>query len=395
MLRPITRQLALTYTWPIFLALIALSVFGTVSIRAYSPGEASKQFVFIAISCILLLLIQGFHYQQTARYAWGVYLLTLLPVLYTLGGRFLNLPLAPAVHGQCNWIDLGFFKVQPSELTKISMVLLLARTLRMGVQKPGLRTLIKPFSITFLTIGLIMLQPDLGTALTLLPPLFVMLYAAGQRARDLFLVVALAVLISPLLWFSGTCDISGCTMCPHVPGLRHLPQFVNHNQRGRVYALFSDDPRFLAREGYQQQRALEAFGSGGLMGKGAGNIPIGRSIPEPHTDMIYALIGEQFGLMGAAATLLAYTILYCGGLSIAFANRDPTGRLLAVGLVTLLAGQTVLNLAVALRLMPVTGVTLPFVSYGGSSLVTSFIAVGLLVNIASHRPSLIMGWKGL
>ena len=394
MLRPLTRQLALGYTWPIFLAVSALAVFGTVSIRAYSPGEANKQLAFIALSFILLLVIQGFHYQEAARYAWGVYLLSLLPVLYTIGGRFLNLPLAPPVNGQCNWIDLGAFKIQPSELTKISMVLLLARTLRMGVQKPSLRTLIQPFSITFLTIGLIMLQPDLGTALTLLPPLFVMLYVAGQRARELILVIALAVLISPLLWFSGTCSKSGCTLCPHLPVLRHLPQFVNHNQRGRVYALFSDDPRWLLVEGYQQQRALEAFGSGGLMGKGAGNIPIGHTIPEPHTDMIYALIGEQFGLMGAAATLLAYTILYCGGLSIAFANRDPTGRLLAVGLVTLLAGQTLLNLAVAMRLMPVTGVTLPFVSYGGSSMVTSFIAVGLLVNIARNRPSF-MGRRAL
>ena len=394
MLRPITRQLALGYTWPIFLAVSALALFGAVSIRAYSPDEANKQVAFIALSIILLLVVQGFHYQQTARYAWGVYLLSLLPVLYTIGGRFLDLPLAPPVKGQCNWIDLGAFKIQPSELTKISMVLLLARTLRMGVQKPSLRTLIQPFAITFLTIGLIMLQPDLGTALTLLPPLFVMLYVAGQRARDLILVIALAVLISPLLWFSGACKISGCTRCPHVPVLRNLPQLVNHNQRGRVYALFSDDPRWLREEGNQQQRALEAFGAGGLMGKGAGNIPLGHRVPEAHTDMIYALIGEQFGLMGAAATLLAYTILYCGGLSIAFANRDPTGRLLAVGLVTLLAGQTILNLAVAMRLMPVTGVTLPFVSYGGSSMVTSFIAVGLLVNIARNRPSF-MGRRAL
>ncbi len=394
MLRSITRQLALGYTWPIFLAVSVLAVFGVVSIQAYSPGEANKQLAFIGVSLVLLLIVQGFHYQQTARYAWGVYLLSLLPVIYTIGGRFLHLPLAPPINGQCNWIDLGAFKIQPSELTKLSMVLLLARTLRMGVQRPSLRTLIKPFAITFLTIGLIMMQPDLGSALTLLPPLFVMLYVAGQRARDLIMVIVLGLLISPVLWFSGTCHVDGCTICPHVPVLRQLPQFVNHYQRGRVYSLFSNDSRFLQGEGYQQQRALEAFGSGGLTGKGAGNIPIGRGVPEPHTDMVYALIGEQFGLVGAAATLLAYTILYCGGFGIAFANRDPTGRLLAVGLVTLLAGQTILNLTVAMRLMPVTGVTLPFVSYGGSSLVTSFVAVGLLVNIAKNRPSF-MGRRAL
>lgn len=391
-MRSIARQLALHYTWPIFLAMAALLIFGIVSIWAYAPAEGSRQLVFVGASFLFLLLIQSFHYQQATRYAWGVYALSLLPVLYTIAGRFVALPLVRPINGQCNWIDLGPFSIQPSELTKIALVLLLVHCLRASAPKPGLRTLIQPFAITFFTIGLIMMQPDLGTSLTLLPPVFVMLYVAGQRVRDLLLIVLLAALISPILWFSGTCKDPDCTAaCPNVPVLRHLPQFVKPYQRARVEALFSDDPRVLKEAGYQQQRALEAFGSGGLMGKGAGSIPVGRLIPERHTDMIFALIGEQFGLVGAVATLLAYTILYAGGLSIGQANRDPTGRLLAVGLVTLLAGQTAMNIMVTLRMMPVTGITLPLVSYGGSSMVSSFIAVALLINIARNRPA--MGWR--
>jgi cell division protein FtsW (lipid II flippase) len=113
---------------------------------------------------------------------------------------------------------------------------------------------------------------------------------------------------------------------------------------------------------------------------------VGRSIPEADNDMIFALIGEQFGLFGSAAVLVAYIVVFAAGIEIAAGTREPFGRLLAVGVVTLLAGQTFLNLLVATKLMPVTGVTLPFVSYGGSSLLASCMALGLLLNIGQNRP---------
>lgn len=141
--------------------------------------------------------------------------------------------------------------------------------------------------------------------------------------------------------------------------------------------------------GFQQKQALTAFGSGGVSGRGAGNVPVGRTVPEAHNDMIFALIGEQFGFIGAAVLLISFLVLFAAGIEIASATHEPFGRLVATGIVALLAGQTFINLMVSLSMMPVTGVTLPFVSSGGSSLLASFISAGLLLNIGQNRPLVI------
>jgi cell division protein FtsW (lipid II flippase) len=182
--------------------------------------------------------------------------------------------------------------------------------------------------------------------------------------------------MAALLWLSGT----------DRPLFRHGPDFIKKYQRDRVYAMFSTDSKTLQETGFQQHNALMAFGSGGLAGKGMGNIPIGRHVPEAHNDMIYALIGEQFGFFGAAVVLGAYLVLFVAGIEISSGTREPFGRLVAIGIVSILAGQTFLNLLVATRMFPVTGVTLPFISYGGSSLIASFMAAGLLLNIGQNRP---------
>ena len=132
-----------------------------------------------------------------------------------------------------------------------------------------------------------------------------------------------------------------------------------------------------------------AFGSGGISGKGVGQIPVGRHVPEAHNDMIFALIGEQFGLFGTIAVLGAYLVLFAAGIEISAATKEPLGRLIAVGVVAMIAAQALINLMVCLRMMPVTGVTLPFVSYGGSSLLASYMAAGLLLNVGQNRPLMI------
>jgi rod shape determining protein RodA len=199
-------------------------------------------------------------------------------------------------------------------------------------------------------------------------------------------IVALGLCFAPLLWFSGTCKVEGCVICPRLPIVRHFPQFVKHYQRQRVYAMTSNDPAVLQKEGYQQEYALIALGSGGVAGKGMGNIPVGQFVPEAHNDMIFSLVGEQFGFFGVAIVLGAYLVLFAAGIEIAASTREPFGKLVAVGVVTLLAGQAFLNIMVALKMFPVTGITLPYVSYGGSSLVASYMAAGLLLNIGQNRP---------
>jgi cell division protein FtsW (lipid II flippase) len=198
--------------------------------------------------------------------------------------------------------------------------------------------------------------------------------------------VGLAAAMAPIAWLAGPAEQTG--MGRDLPVLRHLPALVKKYQRDRVYAMFWDDPK-LQEARFQSDRAITAFGSGGLSGKGPMNIPVGRGVPLAHNDMIFALIGEQFGFIGAGIVLGAYLVLFMAGIEIAAATREPFGRLLAVGVVAMLAGQTLLNLMVAVRLMPVTGITLPFVSYGGSSMLASLVAVGLLLNVGQNRPLVI------
>src|SRR5260221_3421479 len=256
----------------------------------------------------------------------------------------------------------------------------MARYLRYRTNYRTFGGLFVPFGLCLGPMALIMKQPDLGTALTFIPALFVILFVAGARLWHLVAIIAMGLSVAPILWFSGTCKTPGCTICPHVPLLKRLPQFVKHYQRERVYAMASDDPSILQGVGYQQEHAVIAFGSGGFAGKGMGNIPIGRFVPEAHNDMIFALVGEQFGFWGVAVVLAAYFAFFTAGIEIAASTREPFGKLVAIGVVTLMAGQTFLNIMVCLRIFPVTGVTLPFLSYGGSSLVTSFMAAGLPPN---------------
>jgi cell division protein FtsW (lipid II flippase) len=170
-----------------------------------------------------------------------------------------------------------------------------------------------------------------------------------------------------------------------MPLFRHLPAIVKPYQRNRVYAMFGQGEATKDTR-WQQEMAEMAMGTGGLTGKGLGELTVGRSVPEAHNDMIFAIIGEQFGFIGCMVVLVAYIVLFASGVEISASTREPFGKLAAVGIIAFLAGQAFINLMVVTRLMPVTGITLPFVSYGGSSLLASFIAVGLLLNIGQNRP---------
>jgi rod shape determining protein RodA len=280
------------------------------------------------------------------------------------------------IKGQCNWINFGPMSLQPAELMKVSFVLVMARYLRFRSSFRTVRGLLQPFALAAVPMALILKQPDLGTALVFIPCLFAMLFVAGAKMRHLLAIAGIGLALGTLLWLSGT----------DRPLFRHLPDFIKPYQRARVYAMFSNDKRTLQQTGFQQHNALIAFGSGGISGKGVGSIPVGRKVPEAHNDMIFALIGEQFGFFGSAVVMGAYIVLFTAGIEIAGSTREPVGRLVALGVVALLAGQTFLNLMVAIGLMPVTGVTLPFMSYGGSSLVASFMSAGLLLNIGQNRP---------
>ena len=370
------EKLAIATNWPVLVAVGVLSAIGIVTIWADSPRSGQTQLTFLVIAAACMATFQAVDYRILGRYSIPFYVVSLVLILYTVVGSQVTVPGVTKRNGAYNWIAFGPASLQPSELMKIAFVMLLSRYLRFRSNYRTLKGLLPPFALALVPVALILKQPDLGTALIFIPALFVMLFVAGAKLKHLLTVVALGIAICPLLWFSGT----------DLPVARHLPKFVKDYQRSRVYAMFNSDPRTLEGTGFQQQHALIAYGSGGISGKGMGNVVVGRHVPEAHNDMIFALIGEQFGFFGSIVVLGAYLVLFAAGIEIAAATREPFGRLVAVGVVSLLAGQTFLNLMVAVKLMPVTGVTLPFISHGGSSLVASFMAAGLLLNIGQNRP---------
>ncbi|MGD0461429.1 MAG: FtsW/RodA/SpoVE family cell cycle protein [Tepidisphaeraceae bacterium] len=377
------QQLAIATNWPVLAAVAVLSVLGVMSIWVDSPADGTKQLVFLAVAVGILFLLQTVNYLILGRYAWALYFLSLILIGYTLLGSFADnrLPGVRAIKGACCWIAFpGGVSFEPSELMKISYILVLARYLRFRDNYRTVRGLLTPFLLTLLPAVLILKQPDLGVAALFVPTLFTLLFVAGAKVKHLLAIVALGAVLLPLLWFSGD---------ENIPLFKHLPSIVQKYQRARVAGLLSHDPKTLRQAGYQQLRALTAMGSGGPTGKGPGEIPVGHGVPEAQNDMIFAIIGEQFGLVGSIAVLAAYIVLFIAGIEIASATREPFGRLVAVGIVALLAAQAILNLSVVMRLFPVTGVTLPFVSYGGSSLVASYIAAGFLLNIGQNRPLVI------
>ncbi|MGB7159679.1 MAG: rod shape-determining protein RodA [Tepidisphaeraceae bacterium] len=397
------QQLAIATNWPVLAAVAVLSTIGVVSVWADEPGDGQKQLVFLGIAFAMMLAFQAVNYQIIGRFAWPFYIVSLLLVSYTVLGAAIGgvapLPLVRRINGAYAWIHFGSFSLQPAELMKISFIMVLARYLRFRSNYRTIFGLLAPFALAVVPLALILKQPDLGTAMTFVPVLFIMLFVAGAKLWHLAAVVGMGLAIVPVLWLAGEHEIKErstkdgaehvigvCTSCPNVPVLRFAPQFIKHYQRERVRSMFDNNPRMLRETGLQQHKALIAFGSGGIGGKGVGNIPAGRRVPERHNDMIFALVGEQFGFFGAAVVLVAYVVLFAAGLEIAAGTREPFGKLVAPGVVALLAGQTFLNIMVAMKLMPVTGVTLPFVSYGGSSLLASFMAVGLLLNIGQNRP---------
>ena len=379
-------QLAIATNWPVIAAVIVLSLTGVISIWGDNPADGKKQLVFLFIGFGCMIGFQAINYQHLGRFAWGFYFLSILLVLYTVAGTVVRLPGVHVINGACNWISFPGFSVQPSELVKLGFCCVMARYLRFRSNYRTFAGLMAPFALCFGPVALILKQPDLGTALTFIPALFVMLFVAGAKIGHLAAIIGMGLAFAPLLWFSGTCKQESCNICARTPVLKHFPQLVKHYQRERVYSMFSDDPSILQGTGYQQEHAVIAFGSGGFTGKGMGNIPVGRYVPEAHNDMIFALVGEQFGLFGVAIVLGAYFALFTAGVEIAASTREPFGKLVAIGIVTFFAGQAFLNIMVALRMFPVTGVTLPFLSYGGSSLVTSCMAAGLLLKIGQNRP---------
>lgn len=334
-----------------------------------------RQALYFVTGVGLMLMTIAVGYRRLGRWAWPLYwIIIFLLVMLVLDRSIpqIDIPLIEERRDTWRWISLGPLSLQPSEFMKFALILALASYLRFRDSYRTWRGLAAPFVLTLLPMGLIVKQPDLGTTLMLLPVLFAMLFVAGARIRHLAVIVMLGLASLPVIYFYGMKDY----------------------QRQRVQVLWKqniDDERWHMNEGYQLRQALIALGSGGVWGEGwkEGAFTRYELLPESHNDCVFALVGNQWGLIGAALVIVAYIVIVISGLEVAARTRDPLGRLCAVGVVTMIVVQALLNICMNIGLAPITGMTLPFVSAGGSSLWANFIALGLLVSVAQHRPMLL------
>jgi rod shape determining protein RodA len=388
------RQLAIGTNWPVLLAVALLSATGLVTVwfdvKPDGTWDGSRHLAYIICGIICMVAFQAVNYQLIGRYAWAFYLGALALVTFTVVGGRLGLSMAAARNGAHKWIFIGPASLEPAELMKVGFIMVLARYLRFRSNYRTFSGLLAPFALALIPVMMILRQPDLGTSFCFIPALFAMLYVAGAKINHLLAIAMLGLLLISVAWFSGK-DATGDNATegvPHssLPILPHLPNLISDHQRKMVLEFLHGDAGASDHGGYQQYHALIAFGSGGATGKGPGKMIVGQHVPESDNDMIFALIGEQFGFFGSGVVLIAYLTLFAAGTEIASRTREPFGRLVALGVVAMLAAQTFSNLMVATRLMPVTGVPLPFISTGGSSIIASFMSAGLLLNIGQNRP---------
>jgi rod shape determining protein RodA len=353
--------------WTMVTAVALLLACGLACIYKYDPANYNRQVMWILIGIGAFVAVNLVDYRHLGHVSYLLFGLSLLLLAAVLAGKYLvKTDKIPMINGAYRWIKLGPMQMQPSEMAKLAYILALAWYLRLRSNYRRFGGLIGPFVLTLLPIGLILKEPDLGTVLLFLPILFTLLFIAGARIRHLAIILLLGMAMA-------------------YPFYTMMPTY----QKNRIKVLLNqntDNPNWLRNEGYQLDQSKNYIALGGLTGQGWGAQGLLRyDLPHGHNDFIFALIGHQWGLLGASFILLLYILLIVGGIEIAANQPEPFGRLIAVGVCTLFATQMFINIGMTLGLMPITGMTLPFVSYGGSSLVSSFLALGLLINVARHR----------
>lgn len=366
--------------WLVVLASLGLSLVGIAAIdfAQTDPGDVTgavlhsgvawKQAVFLGVGMLAALVVALPHYRFIGA-ASGVFMAVAIGLLV-----FVLLPFVPAWlvtprNGARGWINLGIADLQPAEFAKIAYVLVMARYLRYRDNHRTLIGLLPPAVITGVPVALITLEPDLGSALLFVPSLFAMLVAAGAKLRHLTLIVMMAALAAPAAY-----------------------PFLKPHQKARIVGLWHQirgDTSLDQDINYQAATAQTLIGSGELTGvegeKGRAIVHYSR-LPERHNDMIFAVITSRHGMLGAIVVLGLYLVWIVGALSVSASTRDPFGRIVGVGFAGFIAAQVFINVGMNVGLVPIIGVTLPFVSYGGSSLLTVWIMTGLLFSIALRRP---------
>jgi len=316
-----------------------------------------RQGIFAIVDCILVFFMLHFDYKILQRYGNALYIFNIVMLVAVM-------VLGQSALGAQRWIQIGPITLQPSEFSKIIMIISLATILdkRMG-KLNTFKDLLPVAAYVGLPFLLVMKQPDLGTALVFMAIFFGMIFAAGVNLRLLMIIFGAGIACMPIFW-----------------------HFLKDYQKMRIM-VFMDPNVDPLGSGYHIIQSKIAIGSGMLFGKGlfGGTQSQLNFLPENHTDFIFAVIGEELGFIGATFVLILYFIMLYRGSKVANEARDNFGALLAVGITSMLTFHVLVNVGMTAGIMPVTGIPLPLMSYGVSSLTTNLVAVGILLNIYMRR----------
>ena len=354
------------FDWPLFVCVAAIALLGVVNLYSATSAAGSKlsdiyiqQIYWLTLGGGMAVLLVAIDYRFFERHGWFVYGagLVLLALVFLLGR---------SIRGSQRWILLGVFSLQPSEMIKLALIVALAKYLHNDPKTEGrtLKDLVVPGLILVVPMTLILAQPDLGTAMVCAFIFCSIMVLTNLKLRSLVTLVASFLLSAPLIW----------------------NYVLKDYQRERLVA-FINPQADLLDSGWHAYQSLVAIGSGGFLGKGfmQGTQNQYRFLPDQHTDFPFPVWAEEQGLVGSFALLGLYLFLVLWGLKIASQAKDRFGAVVAVGVSALIFWHTVINIGMVCGLLPVVGVTLPLFSYGGSSVLTVMMGIGLLMNVSMRR----------
>ena len=360
------RKFVHYFDWGLLGLAFVLGSLGLLTLYSVVTADAAagqktlyyKQLTWLCGGLFMMTAAFLFHYKLLDRYAFAIYLLSLILLVAVL-------VVGKVGGGSKRWLALGPVSVQPSEFVKLAVIVVLARYYSKNAYTRGftLRELITPFVLVLAPAALIVKQPDLGTALLIVIIAGSMTLFAKIERRSLLILFTTGILAVPMVWF-----------------------ILKDYQKQRILT-FLDPDRDPLGAGYHIIQSKIAIGSGMFAGKGylKGTQNALSFIPEQHTDFIFSVFAEEWGFMGSAILILVFLLLIVWGLNVAYGCRDPFGTIMAVGISAMIFWQVLVNIGMVMGLLPVVGVTLPFISYGGSSIVTMMISVGLLINVSMRR----------
>jgi rod shape determining protein RodA len=364
--RPIRHLDPVLLVTPMLLSVVGLFLVYSATHRSLDalgldPGQfVKKQFTALVLGFVMLVVVAAFDYRFYKVYAGFIYAGAVVALV------LVQTPLGASPSGAQRWFTFGGFQLSPSEFAKIALALMLGAVLsELRTSEPTLTDVLRVTMIAAVPMGLVFIQPDIGTTIVLVAIVGGVLVVAGTRPKHLAVLA-----VTALILLFGAFQLN----------------VIKGYQLDRIHA-FLDSSNDAQGANYNRNQAEIAIGSGGLVGQGYlnGRLTNLDFVPEQHTDFIFTVAGEEFGFAGAALLLALFAILMWRAIRISFLSKDAFGTYVAAGLAAMFAIQMFVNVGMVVGIMPITGIPLPFVSYGGSSMLANFIAVGLLLNIHMRR----------